>query len=238
MHPAEVRSIPQKTRRRLAVIFLDFDGVILESNEPKERAFRQAFEVFGEKAASAMAFSEAHSAITRYEKVDRIFREILHREPTPEVTAPIFARINQLAFENVVASEEVPGALAFLERFGSLVPLHVVSATPIDQLVPVLEARRFTHYFAGVHGVPPPKAETFRRVLSQLGASPSEAVFIGDSASDLEAADAAGIPFLGRDAGKPFGGQPAAVINDFCEIDAVLQALKLDDTRHEVTATF
>lgn len=235
MNLADPPTMPSKKRRRLAVIFLDFDGVILESNGPKERAFRQAFEVFGERAASAMAFSEANSAMPRYEKVDHIFRDILHQEPTPERVAPVLARINELAYQNVVAADEVPGAIRFLERYGRRVPLHLVSATPLDQLTPVLEARRLSPYFAGVQGTPPPKTETFRTVLAALGASPSEAVFVGDSASDLEAAVAVGIPFIGRYAGKSFGGTPAVVINDFREIE---KALTLDEMRLEVTAVF
>ncbi len=44
---------------------------------------------------------------------------------------------------------------------------------------------------------PKPDSEGITKALADLGASPSETIYVGDSLSDLEAATAAGVQFLG-----------------------------------------
>lgn len=44
---------------------------------------------------------------------------------------------------------------------------------------------------------PKPDSEGIERALADLGASPSETIYVGDSLSDLEAATTAGVKFLG-----------------------------------------
>lgn len=206
----------------VSMVFVDFDGVILESNEPKSRAIREVLQAFVPSPERAIAIYDANPSLTRHQLIDVVFRQLLMTEPTPERVQPVTEMMNETIHTNVLNSKEVPGAVDFLARYSQWVPIHVVSATPVEQLRRVLEERGFDRYFAGVHGVPPSKAVIMEGILAQGNTPAARAIFIGDSAADHASAREAGIRFIGRDSGSPLGGHPRAVIADFCSIADVL----------------
>ena len=70
------------------------------------------------------------------------------------------------------------------------------------------------------------KADTIRRVLAELGASPDEAVMVGDRHHDVEAALACGIPCVG----VSYGG--TGDLAEFSEAGACAVADSVDELRH------
>lgn len=70
------------------------------------------------------------------------------------------------------------------------------------------------------------KADTIRRVLTELGASPDEAVMVGDRHHDVEAALACGIPCVG----VSYGG--TGDLAEFSEAGACAVADSVDELRH------
>ncbi|WP_245516292.1 HAD family hydrolase [Ancylobacter aquaticus] len=76
------------------------------------------------------------------------------------------------------------------------VPLHLVSGMPEDELTAVLAQRGLTPFFASVAGAPKHKREVFRRILDVGGLAAEEALALGDSTTEFEAARDLGIPFF------------------------------------------
>ncbi|MBF0482622.1 MAG: HAD family hydrolase [Desulfovibrionaceae bacterium] len=190
------------------VVIMDCDGVILESVDVKTRAFAALFAAYGpETADQAVAHHLRNGGISRFEKFRFVYRELLRRPLSPQLEQELGERFTHLCFEGVLAAGFVPGAMEFIAAAGRVVPLYVASGAPEEELRSIFEARDLARHFRGVFGSPATKPEIIERILALEGASPGQAVMIGDSATDLEAALAAGTGFFGR---GEFPGKPCA----------------------------
>jgi phosphoglycolate phosphatase-like HAD superfamily hydrolase len=115
----------------------------------------------------------------------------------------------------------VPGARALLEALSDRLDSWVVSATPQNELERIIEKRRLGHYFRGVHGAPPAKAETFATLLARHGLAPHEVLAIGDGLSDYRAAEAAGVHFVARSSDsshQDWTSVPVPVVSSLAEL--------------------
>ena len=57
----------------------------------------------------------------------------------------------------------------------------------------------------GIYGASWSKEDAIRDVLARERLAPSDAIFVGDTVEDQKSATRAGVAFIGRDSGKPFG---------------------------------
>jgi beta-phosphoglucomutase-like phosphatase (HAD superfamily) len=100
--------------------------------------------------------------------------------------------------EDAVAScPMVAGAEAFLREHAGTYRMHLVSGTPDGELRRIVEARGLAGCFASIAGSPPGKKDSFARILARDAIGADEAVAIGDSRTEHDAADALGIAFIG-----------------------------------------
>lgn len=200
-----------------AAVF-DFDGVVLESADIKTNAFRRLFD--GHPAA--VAYHLEHQGVSRYEKFRHITTEILGETYTDEDERRLGARFSELVLDEVLACPFVPGAQALLERRASELPLFVASGTPEGELRMIASARGVADWFTGIYGTPPTKGEIIGRVLDETALAPDDVVMIGDARTDLEGAQTAGVPFIGRvrpGDPDPFAGDQVPVVSDLAELD-------------------
>jgi phosphoglycolate phosphatase-like HAD superfamily hydrolase len=171
--------------------------VILQSAELKTRAFADVYE--GEdprKLADIIAYVDAHGGVSRHAKFAHIERAIFQRSGAPDAVARLAAKFRARVFDAVLACDLVPGAQALLERSAPALDLHVISGTPHDELIEIVERRGLRRHFASVRGAPPGKREAFARVLAERGYTPGEVLAVGDALTEFEAATDLGLPFL------------------------------------------
>lgn len=71
--------------------------------------------------------------------------------------------------------------------------MHVISGTPLEELVDIVWRRDLGRYFTSLHGAPETKAEAFTRILFEYAYEPREVLAIGDATTEYEAAAALGI---------------------------------------------
>ena len=143
----------------------------------------------------------------------------------------IAEKFNEIVFQKVIASTPVPGAVNFLETFSKIVPIYVVSATPVEELEKVLNTLDLEHYFEKIYGIPPTKSKILSNILKETGLRPKETIFIGDTNNDLKAAHANQIPFIARRNGQEFTGQYICEIDDLFLLQHYLQ---IDSEQKEV----
>ena len=86
---------------------------------------------------------------------------------------------------------------AFIGRVHEEVPLHVVSGSDERELRYLCRELGLAGFFRGVNGSPTPKDELVARIMEEYSYAPAETVLIGDSKTDLMAANANEIPFYG-----------------------------------------
>ena len=183
----------------LSCLIFDCDGVILESVPVKTRAFGRVAEPFGAEAVDRLLmYHKIHGGVSRYTKFAWLYREVLGREITQAELADLGRRYADIAFEEVCRCEVVPGAVSVLTRWHGRVPMYVCSGAPHEELKRILERRGLHQYFAGIYGFPPAKTALLRGIILRAGVDPASAVMVGDSVTDLDAAETVGTLFYGR----------------------------------------
>lgn len=183
----------------VAAIAFDFDGVIVESVDIKTDAFARLFAGEPEPARYAIqSFHLANGGMSRFDKFEHIYREILHRPLSAAEGAELAKRFAALVFEAVIDCPFVPGALDFVERRAAEMPLFIVSATPEEELVRIVERRGLARFFGTLRGSPRSKAANLADVVALSGFDPAEVLMIGDGRQDHDAAMVVGTPFIGR----------------------------------------
>lgn len=185
--------------RALQAIFFDFDGVLAESTQVKDKAF---YDLYAEKGDDfqkrVYEYHCAHHGVSRFDKIQYVEKKFLGQNLTRDRIDQKAARFSDLVKEGVVRSDAVAGCMEFLEKYYKRFLLFVVSATPQEELEDILEARGMDQYFKSVHGSPVQKAEHIARLIDHHNLDPIKTVMVGDAMSDYEAARQTGVSFIGR----------------------------------------
>jgi len=177
-------------------IFFDVDGVLIDSLRVKGEAFALAFADFPDDRGAIIDYHLANGGVNRVEKIRQIFVQISGRQPPEAELAERVRSFSEAVVEQVIAAPEIAGAREAVEFWGGRVPLHAVSATPLDELLVIFDRRRMSQYFASIHGWPPKKTELLPALVRELGYAAQECIMVGDSAEDEAAAHAAGTLFI------------------------------------------
>jgi beta-phosphoglucomutase-like phosphatase (HAD superfamily) len=203
-----------------AIVF-DFDGVIVESEHIKSRAFAALYGEYGSVvAAAAVAHHEANGGISRRQKIRYLHRTLLDKELAPPDLDDLCVRFSGLVEDEVVRCSFVPGAVCVLDSCVGRLPMFVVSGTPHAELHRIIGRRNLARYFREVHGSPPEKAEIVTGILGRYGLVPDSVLLVGDAAADWRAARETGLRFVGRVAqGRESPFPPGtAVIGDLTQL--------------------
>ena len=197
----------------ISLVVFDCDGVILKSVDVKTRAFGQIVEEYGPEAVARMTeYHLAHGGVSRIRKFEWFYDEVLGRKITEDELQALSRKFRHLVFEGVMRSPMVPGIMETLESLHGRLPMYVASGTPHDELLQVLDERNLTQFFKGVFGTPPGKTELLRHIIEQEGIAPNDTLMVGDSSTDLDAAQSCGSRFFGI--GAEFGVTPWPFAHD------------------------
>lgn len=174
----------------------DCDGVVLNSNSLKTRAFREVVNRYGDGVADRFVeFHERTGGVSRYEKFRYLFREFLSRAPNPGELQLLCDAYAEAVWEALLKCEVAPG-LHRLRRMTPSVRWLVVSGGDQEELRRLFSARHLDGLFdGGIFGSPAPKIDILRRQLA-AGNLRRPAVFFGDSTADYESARSAEIDFV------------------------------------------
>ena len=202
----------------IKIIILDFDGVVIESNEIKTEAFRYVFGRFPDHADAMMAYHELNVSQSRFIKFDHLLMllgctgdEILKNE--------LSKLFSEYVFEKMMKASLVVGAEQFLKEMTQKFPVYLASVTPDEELQKILSRRQLAHWFRAVYGCPPwTKSDAIIDILKREKSNPINALLIGDSAGDQRAAKQTGVPFLARNSGLLFDEPYPKQFNDLNEI--------------------
>lgn len=200
--PSDSAAVPYVTELLVArIVFWDFDGVIKDSVAVKSVGFEQLFLPYGQEVADRVRqHHEAHGGVSRYKKMP-IYLEWAGETATAANVQHFCDRFSVLVQQAVIDAAWVPGVREYLLARHAAQCFVLVTATPQKEIEQILGALQIAHCFREVYGAPTSKAEAISRVLQHLKCPPEDALMIGDSETDLEAADANGVSFLLRRTG-------------------------------------
>jgi phosphoglycolate phosphatase-like HAD superfamily hydrolase len=184
--------------RQRSTLFWDFDGVIKDSVGVKGNAYTRLFESFGPAvAARVRAHHERNGGMSRFEKIP-LYLEWAGQLPSSEQVEQYCAAFAAAVRNAVIDSAWVPGAREYLEANYTKQRFVLVTATPQAEIEDILRILRIAGCFREVHGAPTAKSDAIASVLARWHCSCADALAIGDSLSDYEAATNANIEFMLR----------------------------------------
>ncbi len=184
--------------REFSVLFWDFDGVIKDSVTVKSLAFEQLFLPYGREVADRVRqHHEAHGGVSRFEKMP-IYLAWAGEPVSAERIQDFCDRFSQLVRQAVINAAWVPGVREYLQAHHTRQRFILMTATPQEEVQQILHALKISHCFREVHGAPTPKATAIRDVLERLQCPPEQALVVGDSEADLDAAEANNVAFMLR----------------------------------------
>jgi len=180
------------------IVFWDFDGVIKDSVAVKSVGFEQLFLPYGQDVADRVRqHHEAHGGVSRYKKIP-VYLEWAGEAVTPANIQYFCDRFSGLVQQAVIDAAWVPGVREYLLARHAAQYFVLITATPQQEIERILGALEIAHCFREVYGAPVSKTAAISGVLQHLECPPGQALMVGDSETDLEAADANQVPFLLR----------------------------------------
>lgn len=184
--------------RGASIVFWDFDGVIKDSVAVKSTAFEQMFLPYGREVADRIRqHHEAHGGVSRYEKMP-IYLDWAGESATRNQVLSFCDHFAHLVRQAVIDAPWVPGVREYLLANHVRQRFVLVTATPQEEMESILRILNLRHCFCEVYGAPTSKATAIHDVLLRLGYLPENALMVGDSATDLDAAEVNCVPFLLR----------------------------------------
>lgn len=143
--------------------------------------------------------------------------------------AALCDRYSELVLAKVLDTPLAVGAEEFLQDYHRKALLFVVSGTPEYELDYVLDRRGLRTYFQGAFGSPMSKTDIIKTILSRWSLPPCQGVLVGDSETDLQAAETNRVRFIGRvHSGSPsswLARSDLMTVKDLSELGARIEAL-------------
>lgn len=179
-----------------ASLIFDCDGVLLNSNPIKTRAFYKATLPYGEDAARSMVdYHLSNGGISRYEKFNYFLTEIVssgQKGPDKEELLEYFAREVR---KGLLSCEITPG-LQELRIGTSHAKWFVISGGNQNELHHVFKERGLEDFFdGGIFGSPDSKDDIMSKEMGN-GNICLPALFLGDSKYDYDTSLRAGVEFI------------------------------------------
>ena len=211
-----MKDVLDVVRRARALVF-DFDGTLVDSNPIKGRAFEICFAEFPDSRSEILAYCRGHNHLTRGEKFQYVYEQILGLPYTEEIAVELHRRFAVLTTDEIIAAPEIPGATRFLGLTAGSHRKALLSNTPHPILADIVLHRGWWDHFTAVQGAPVVKGEWLHDYRRHSGFDEHEIVFFGDTVEDARAAGKAGCTFIAvgnSDLGTACGHH----IRDFTEL--------------------
>jgi phosphoglycolate phosphatase-like HAD superfamily hydrolase len=175
-------------------LVFDCDGVILDSNQIKTRAFYNAALPYGADMADALvAHHKTHGGVSRHLKFEVFLRDIAKQPPSASAMQALLHRYAAEVRGGLMQCAMAPGLQSLREATPDA-RWMVVSGGDQEELREIFAARGIADWFdAGIFGSPDDKDTILAREQSSLR---FPAVFLGDSRYDYEAACRAELDFV------------------------------------------
>jgi HAD superfamily hydrolase (TIGR01549 family) len=180
------------------IVFWDFDGVIKDSVAVKSLGYEKLFLPFGEEVVKRVnQHHKAYGGVSRFKKIP-LYLNWAGESANAVQVQEFCDQFSKMVQQAVIESPWVPGVHEYLKSNHVLQDFILITATPQEEIEQILDALEIAFYFKEVHGAPKTKSIVVNDVLSRLNCSPEQALIIGDSNTDLKAAEENNVAFLLR----------------------------------------
>lgn len=181
------------------VILWDFDGVIIDSMNVREKGFRKVLSGYSkEQVERLLDYHNKNGGLSRYVKFRYFQEEILQKEVDEEEVARMAEEFSEIMRKELTTKDKlIPEVLDFIEAEHTRFEMHIVSGSDGNELRFLASELEISQYFKTIEGSPRPKIPLVKDILKEYGYNRQEVCLIGDSINDCDAAKENGIEFYG-----------------------------------------
>ena len=190
--------------QKYKTIVFDCDGVVLDSNIVKTKAYFRTAKTLGATDAEAQALVDYHvrlGGISRYHKFDYYLKEILKKPATERAIQDLLDEFGRELEVGLMECEIAKG----LQELRDITPdcnWLILSGGDQQELRTLFDKRTLENgqklselFKGGIFGSPDNKDEVLKREIGN-GNIQLPALYLGDSKYDYEAANHAGLDFI------------------------------------------
>jgi phosphoglycolate phosphatase-like HAD superfamily hydrolase len=180
------------------VYIFDCDGVILDSNELKIEAMRNALEQCNckkEEVNKCIDYFKNNFGKSRYHHIKIFINDFIERDEIEliNISKALLENYSTSCKELYMKAEITPGFLSFIDKLKGV--KYIASGSAEEELRDVFSLRGLSKYFEGIFGSPTRKTEIVDKIYKNH--STAKMVMFGDSISDFEASHSSNIDFVG-----------------------------------------
>jgi phosphoglycolate phosphatase-like HAD superfamily hydrolase len=181
------------------VILWDFDGVILDSMDVREKGFREVLAQYPEEQVEQLLeYHNNNGGLSRYVKFRYFQEEILQEEVDEQKVSGMAADFSAIMRKELTSKERLtPEVLDFIKTYYTSFDMHIVSGSDGEELRFLASQLGISAYFKSIEGSPTPKISLVKDILKKYNYKQEEVCLIGDSINDYEAAYENHIDFFG-----------------------------------------
>ena len=183
-------------------IFIDFDGVVVDSNKFKEKAIEKSiFKIAGknQKSIKAINYFNVNAGVSRHKKLSLFFNS--------HDTSSIMKIYSQECINFFTVNPPTIGLNEFLnciKKSNSLIKIYILSGGEENEIKLFLKKNNLLKFFEGILGSEQSKSDH----LKNLKAKEND-IFIGDSKNDLKVSLQIGLKFILFEKYKSFKSFPS-----------------------------
>lgn len=182
--------------RKFKAVFFDFDGVIKDSIESKAHAFSYLFKDFSQELnQKIMNHHLVNGGISRFDKIP-IYMKWAGIDLSQKNIINNLEKFSTISMNLVENSPWIPGCLDYIANNHMNQSLFIISATPQKDIELITQNLKIDKYFVSITGSPLSKIDLLSEQLTRNSINPSDAVMIGDSFEDYDAAIKNSVPFV------------------------------------------
>lgn len=177
----------------------DCDGVLLDSNKLKSKAFRLTLENYPKNLVENFIFyHESNGGISRHTKLEHFLKNILKKKNYKKEHRSLLQKFSTISFKLLAKDAKlIPGVKDFLKKLQEEKKYTIVcsGADEID-LKKILILKNIDHYFSKIYGGPKTKKEILFNLFNSHKNSQMRGIFFGDAFLDYQAAKEYSLDFI------------------------------------------
>lgn len=179
----------------MKLVVFDFDGVILETEEPELRTWQEIYADYGETLPVECWAECVGSSSERFDP----YADLERRVGRPLDRPALRRRRQRRHAELIGESGPLPGVVGYLEAAAELgIEVSVASSSPVDWVAGHLERLGLRSHFRRLHcredvRAVKPEPDLYLAAARAAGAAPGQALAIEDSPNGVRAAKRAGL---------------------------------------------